>query len=354
MSESLRRIQLSSLLEGKNIMYSRRDFGRIALASLPLSAYAAKINSVVNGVQLGMITYNWREIPRAPGATDQLDPWIQLLTELGLGECELMCDVLQPLRPPRTDGPAAARGGQAPAAAQAGARGEAQAPRGRGTPNPAALKAREDLRQWRLTTPMSHFTAIRKKINKAGIAVHAYTCNGMGDDFTEAELDKVFEQAKALGANCVSSSTQVTVAQKLIPFAAKHKMIIAFHGHADVKNSNEFATAESYQKAFDMSKWYMANVDIGHMTAANIDAVAYIEKHHARINYIHVKDRKKDQGQNQPWGQGDTPVKEVLQLIKKNKYRIPCFVEYEYRTPAGSTTTAELKKCVAYMRQALA
>jgi sugar phosphate isomerase/epimerase len=322
-------------------MYSRRDFGRIALASIPLSAYAAKINSVVSGVHLGMVTYNWREIPRAPGATDQLDPWLGLLTEIGLGECELMNSVLEPLRPLPTPGSGAARGAT-------------PAPRPRGTPNPAAVKAREDLRQWRLTTPMSHFTAIRKKFNKAGITLHAYTCNGMGNDFTEPELDKLFEQAKALGVNCISSSTQVTVAQKLIPFAEKHKMVIAFHGHADVKNSNEFATAESYQKAFDMSKWYMANVDVGHMTAANIDPVAYIEKNHARINFIHLKDRKKDQGENQPWGQGDTALKEVLQLVKKNKYRIPCYAEYEYRTPAGSTTTAELKKCVAYMRQALA
>jgi sugar phosphate isomerase/epimerase len=317
-------------------MYSRRELGRIALASLPLSVYGAKINSVVSGVHLGMNTYNWREIPRAPGAIDQTDPWMQLLTELGLGECEIMNDVVQPLRPLPTPGAGAG------------------APRGRGTPNPAAAKAREELRQWRLTTPMSHFTAIRKKFNKAGITLHAYTCNGTGADFTEAELDKLFEQAKALGVKCISSSTQVTVAQKLIPFAEKHKMIIAFHGHANVKDSNEFATAESYQKAFDMSKWYMANVDVGHMTAANVDPVAYIEKNHARINFIHLKDRKKDQGPNMPWGQGDTPLKEVLRLVKKNKYRIPFSAEYAYRTPAGSTTTADLKKCVAFMRQALA
>lgn len=313
-------------------MYSRRDFGRIALASIPLSAYAAKINSVVGGVHLGMMAYRWSDYwpPRgagrsAPGASDETDECIQQLTDVGLGECELMSVVLEPQS-------------QLPEHAQ----------------GPAALKARETLRQWRLTTPMSHFTAVRQKFDSAGITLHAYFCEGMGDDFTDAEINKLFEQAKALRVNCMSAKTQVAVAQKLIPFAEKHKMIVAFHNKVDVKNSNAFATAESFQKAFDMSKWYMANVDIGHMTAANIDVVSYVEKNHARINFIHVKDKKRNLGPSTPWGEGDTPIKEVLQLIKKNRYPIPCYLELDYRTPPGSTISAEVKKCLAYMRQALA
>jgi sugar phosphate isomerase/epimerase len=86
--------------------------------------------------------------------------------------------------------------------------------------------------------------------------------------------------------------------------------------------------------------------------AANYDPVAYIAKEHARIRVLHFKDRKKNQGENYPWGQGDTPIKEVLQLVKKNKWPIPCDIEYEYK--GTEDATIEVKKCLEYMKRALA
>ena len=75
-----------------------------------------------------------------------------------------------------------------------------------------------------------------------------------------------------------------------------------------------------------MSKEFRVCLDIGHFTAGNNDAVAYLRAHHDRITHIHVKDRKKQQadgkdGDNVPFGQGDTPIKETLQLMRDNKWR---------------------------------
>ena len=80
-----------------------------------------------------------------------------------------------------------------------------------------------------------------------------------------------------------------------------------------------------------MSQYFKVNLDIGHFTAANYDAVAYIREHHAKITNLHLKDRKKNQGDNVPWGQGDTPIREVLQLLKRERWPIPADIEYEYR-----------------------
>jgi sugar phosphate isomerase/epimerase len=101
-----------------------------------------------------------------------------------------------------------------------------------------------------------------------------------------------------------------------------------------------------------MSKYFKVNLDVGHFTAANYDAVAYIREHHADITNLHLKDRKKNQGDNLPWGQGETPIREVLQLLKKEKWPIPADVEYEYR--GEGTSPQEVKKCLEYAKQALA
>ena len=121
----------------------------------------------------------------------------------------------------------------------------------------------------------------------------------------------------------MTTSTTLDVAKRLAPMADKHKIIVGMHGHSNVTDPNEFATPESFAAAMKMSKYFKVNLDIGHFTAANYDPVAYIREHHANITNLHLKDRKKNQGDNVPWGQGDTPIREVLQLLKRERWPIP-------------------------------
>ena len=121
------------------------------------------------------------------------------------------------------------------------------------------------------------------------------------------------------------------MAKRVAPFADKHKMTVAMHNHSQLDDPNEFATPESFAAAMKMSKHFKVNLDIGHFTAANFDAVAYMREHHADITNLHIKDRKKNQGDNTPWGQGDTPMREVLQLLKRERWPIRAHIEYEYK-----------------------
>jgi sugar phosphate isomerase/epimerase len=291
----------------------RRDF--MKLAAVPL---LAKIDSVVNGVRLGTITYSFRDLPRTPGASDAVDVMIKALTECGIGEIELFAPHIEPIFP--------------------GGRGA------------DAQRAREQLRQWRLSTPPQHFKEVRKRFRDSGIALFAYTVN-FRNDYTDEELDKTFEQARGLGVNIIAASTQLSVAKRLVPFMDKYKINVAVHGHSNVTDPDEFATPESFAKALEMSKNFRINLDIGHFTAANFDAVQFIRQNHDKITHLHMKDRKKNQGANVPWGEGDTPIKEVLALLKKEKYPVRAFIEYEHR--GTGTSVEEVKKCMAYMRQAL-
>jgi hypothetical protein len=178
-------------------MYSRRDFGKAMIAGLPLSLALGKlgrlgaIDSTVDGVRLGAITYSFNDIPSVAGQ-DQVDYVIQDCQGAGVGLIELMCNHVEPVTEYAAQ-QAAARAARIAAAAAAAAanpgappaaRGGRGAGGGRGAPNPDALKARDELREWRLLTPMSYFAEIKKKFDDAGILVYAYCVNGMGDDFT--------------------------------------------------------------------------------------------------------------------------------------------------------------------------
>jgi hypothetical protein len=51
---------------------------------------------------------------------------------------------------------------------------------------------------------------------------------------------------------------------------------------------------------------------------------------------------------------GDTPLKDVLRLLKTEKYSFPGNIELEYPIPAGSDAPTEVAKCLKYCEQALA
>jgi len=301
-------------------MLTRREFGALTLSSLALPSVLRA--QTVSGVRLGVQTYSFRELTRPPGG-DLVDPIIAAMKECGLTECELWAPQIEP-----------------------------PSPFGRGRPTPEqAQQAREAAKTWRLETPIDHFRAIQKKFEGAGMTIYAFNYSP-NNSFTDAEIDRGFEMAKALGAEIITASATIEAARRIAPFAAKHKMPVAMHNHSNVTDPNEFATLESLATALTLSPLFRINLDIGHFTAANYDAVAYIREHHARITNLHLKDRKKEQGPNTAWGTGDTPIRQVLQLLKQERWPIRAYIEYEHNGEAGPVD--EVKKCFAFAKSALA
>lgn len=307
---------------------------------LPAAAFAARLDSTVAGVHLGTITYSFRDLPRTPGK-DNIDDIIKAVAACGIGEIELYNLNLEPA-------PASA----AKPAASGPAYGVARAAQAGPTPEQIAIRKaeREALRKWRLETPASYYQGVRKKLDDAGISLYAYTL-GFNDQFTDDEIEAGFAQAKALGVDLIASSTSLSVAQRVAPFADKHKIRVAVHGYANVKDPNQFGSPESFAKALAMGKYMRINLDLGHFTAANYDAVPFIKANHENITHIHIKDRHRNDGVNEPFGDGDSPIKAALQLIRDNKYPIRAFVEYEY--PGMGTSVEEVTKCMNYLRKCL-
>ena len=217
----------------------------------------------------------------------------------------------------------------------------------------AARERNKEIIAWRKSASMEKYKALGKKFRDAGVDLR-FLCYNMTEAITDDEIEYAFQMAKALGAKAISATTQVSVSKRVAPFAEKHKMMVGYHGHDATWDPNEFATPESFAAAMAHSKYNGINLDIGHFTAANYDPVPFLKQHHARITNLHLKDRKKDHGPNVPWGQGDTPLKEVLLLLKKEKYQIPGNIEMEYPVPEGSTLNGEMGKCLQFARDVLA
>ena len=348
------------------MIYTRRDVGKFALAALPLARAFGKPNSKFHGVQIGVITYSFRTV------TDDIDELIKLMTKLGISEVELMSNSVETFAGAPSfgrggaRGPGGGRGPETPAAGRAPAQaGIGEAPmraqvQGRGpgggrqmTPEQqAAMRSRqEEMRKWRLSVSMDKFKPVQKKFKDAGIDLHLL-CFNMQDSMTDDEIDYAFQMAKALKVKGITTSTTVSMSKRIAPIADKHKMLIGYHGHDQTSDPNQFATLESYAAAFSYSKYNGVNLDVGHFTASNYDAIAFIKEHHPRITNLHLKDRKKDHGPNTPWGQGDTPLKDILALMRKEKYPFPGNIEYEYRGESDPAT--EVGKCLQYCKEVLA
>jgi sugar phosphate isomerase/epimerase len=281
-------------------MISRRTFGKLALASVPLASARAKIDSTIHGVRIGVSGYSFQSVT--------LDAAIEAMKSIGLGATEVWFRHIEP------------------------------------------KTTRDQLRAWRLSVPLDEFRRIGKKYDEAGIDKIAFT-HDMKDDFTDDELERPFQMARALGAERIATSTTLTVARRLVPLMEKYRMEVAFHGHINTADPNEFAGPESFRKALEMSPLARINLDIGQFIGAGFDPVPFIAEQHARIPVLHIRDGQRGQRGKIRWGEGDVPIQAVLQLLKREKYPIVADIEYDY---GGATDPIhEVKKCFDYCKNAL-
>lgn len=324
-----------------NHALSRRKFiGSAALAAAGVSlspvtfagsfAGKAKPNSRFKGVQIGAITYSWRSMPSS--AQDILNYCI----ETGISSIELMGNVAEefagiPSMPPR---PARDASDTERAAYQRD-----------------AYIAVERQREWRLSASMSKYRELGKMFSKAGVNIHIVKFAPA--NWTAEEIDYAFNAAKILGAKGISNEIGHEACARLGKFAEKHNMYAIYHNHAQPGEPGF-----SFDEFLNYSPRNMLNFDVGHYFGATGNHPnEVIERLHNRIFSIHLKDKtSKDANPantNMPWGEGDTPVAEILQLIQKNKWPIYCDIELEYPVPENSNAQKEIIKCVEYCKNIL-
>lgn len=369
---------------------NRRDFGKLALAAAASptgSLFAAKPNSKFDGVQIGVITYSYRDKPELANNAESL---LKLLVDSNISAIELMPPAAEafagaPAAPARGGGRGPGGGGGRgpggppapptlvmgadgkpscpvlPAAAEAAPAGRAGGPGGRGgggggrfggPPSPEMVAYTEELKKWRLSVSMDKFKALRKMYNDAGVSIYCHKLTPSAN-MSDEEYDYMFGVGAALGADhlTVELSNDLKFMKKLGDFALKHKMTAAYHYHT-------LATMTAWDEALALSKGNSVNFDCGHYIAGTGESpLPALEKYGktGRIASIHLKDRTTPAhcALNLAWGQGDTPIGDILKMMRKNKWKFPASIELEYQIPDGSTAVAEVKKCVDFAKKSL-
>lgn len=287
--------------------------GRVLQANAVASG---KPCSVFNGVRIGCITYSYRS------AVSSAEDTLKALLQDGLSEVELMGGPIQQYAGIAGGGGRRAKG--APAA-----------------PPPSKPTGEQRAAQ------LAKCRELRKLYNDAGVNIHIHK-TGFGQ--SDEEIDFNFQIAKALGCVGITTERNEPLAKKLGPFADKHKIWVAFHNH-----TNNYPVMDQTDPILSYGQYIGFNFDVGHYFAGSkgLSPIPVIEKYHDRIISLHLKDRTADGG-NLPWGEGKTPIKDILQLMKKEKWTFPADIELEYKIPAGSDAVAEVAKCVQYCKHALA
>jgi sugar phosphate isomerase/epimerase len=215
----------------------------------------------------------------------------------------------------------------------------------------AAEEAREKQRQWRLTMPMSRYADMRKKFNNAGIKVNIAKFAPSG--WTDEEIDYAYNAAKVLGSIGITDEYSESAIQRLGKFAEKHNSLAMYHTHQQPADPGF-----SFDPMFKYSPANYLNLDAGHyFGATGLHPNAVIEKYHDKMRSIHIKDKTGPKstpaGANMPFGKGETPIADILLLLKKEKWPINVDIELEYQIPEGSDAAKEVAKCIEYMRNIL-
>jgi sugar phosphate isomerase/epimerase len=306
-----------------------------------------KPSSLIRGVQIGVITYSYRSM------TDQsAEATLQYVVDSGISAIELMGDPAEifagkPKSPVdfRSVFPLMRKRNEKKEMTEAEQKQLADAE--------VQMKAyNAEVAAWRSSVSMDKFKELKKMYKSAGVSIYGFKPNAFGLDNTDAEINFAMRAAKTLGASQVTLEHPSNDAHtlKLGNMALANGIKVGYHGH-------EQQTPTFWDTALNQSPANALNIDLGHYVAAgNQNPLDIIRKNHARISSMHIKDRTNpEHGKgNLEWGKGDTPLAEVLKLMRDEKYKFPATVELEYKIPEGSTAVTEVKKCVDFCRNALA
>ena len=273
-------------------MVTRRDCLKLAAGSIPLIMHAQTVES---GVSIGLQSYIFTANVSIPH--DRLvDVCIQSMTAAGIFDCDLYAPIVEPAD-------------------------------------------RQNIAGWK---------SVRKRFNDAGISIHGLS--GFPGATVE-DFERTADIAHTLGARIVTLGVKMSSARLIAPLARKHHLTIGFQGRPDLKITDPDAIArpDDYVMAAALAPGCVIAIDIGDAVGGGWNILPFVKSHAASIGLIYVKDRRKD-NLSVPFGEGDTPLREVLQFIRDGRHPIRCYIDCDYKT---TDRPADVKRSFEWVKAAL-
>ena len=182
---------------------------------------------------------------------------------------------------------------------------------------------------------------ILKKLKDKGIRMVAF---GVVNANSEAEWDQLFQFAKAMGIQNITSEPKESDIPLLSTLCDKYKVNLAIHNHP---NPSHYWSPEIVLNAIKgHSERIGACADIGHWVRSGLDPVECLKKLEGHIKGLHMKDlhMKAREGHDVPWGTGVSNIDGVIEELKKQKFKGVISAEYEHNWLNNAPEVAESAK----------
>ena len=295
---------------------SRRQFNQ-GIGALAFAAACSRHSYAFaeNGLTLGLNTWSLRALSQE----EAIPIIIQAMKQASLQDCQILFTHVEPAKfnpvfpvgvfiPPKS------------------------------SPTPQQLEEQKAtaaaLTKWRLSVPMTYFEDVRATFEKQGLRIKSYSAR-FGS--SEAEIDRLFLMAKALGADSIVTRLSPTLTTMVAAAADKHRMIVCL----------QFSDENELKKQLAASQYFRMDPDIGDLTKAKIDALQFVQTNYSSMVAFDLKDALPG-GPSVPFGEGAARMKEVLQFLKGKQAPITAYVDCDYAGTGRSVE--EVAKCASYAK----
>jgi len=192
--------------------------------------------------------------------------------------------------------------------------------------------------------PVEVRAQVQAKLKDAGVKLGAFGVVGAKD---EAEWRKLFEFAKAMGIETITSEPGEKQLDYVDRLAQEFKIKVAIHNHP--KPSHYWNPDTVIAACKGRSQWIGSCSDTGHWVRSGLDPIECLKKLEDRVLHLHFKDLnvRDAKAYDVPWGAGASDAAGQLRELKRQGFHGIVSAEYEHDTPE---LASNVRKCAEFFR----
>lgn len=165
------------------------------------------------------------------------------------------------------------------------------------------------------------------------------------------DWEKMFRFAKAMDMEFITCEPALSDWDLVEKLVEKYGIKIAVHNHPQ---PSDYWNPDNLLKAIDgRSKKIGSCADVGHWRREGLNQLDCLKKLEGRLISLHFKDiGPKKEGENEQhdviWGTGILNVKDMLQELKRQRFKGVFSIEYEYN---WENSVPDIKECIQYFNE---